>query len=100
MQQALPEYVPAVRRARALRTRRPRRLSTAGEMAARQALDKLEIHYVAEKLPLEQDLDEARSHKPLRYRLLYGTGARLSVWLHEEALVVRHGRQVLVLDNA
>ena len=78
MQRALPEYVPgALRRARSPHFADPE-LLTAEEMAARQALDELETRYAAEKLRLEQDLREARTQaEPIRYGLLYGTGAQL-----------------------
>ena len=78
MQRALPECVPgALRRARSPHFADPE-LQTSEEMAARQALDELETHYATEKLRLEQDLREARTQaEPIRYELLYGTGAQL-----------------------
>jgi hypothetical protein len=78
MQRALPEYVPgALRRARSPHFIDPD-LQAADELAARQALDELEAHYAAEKLRLEQDLREAQTRaEPVRYGLLYGTGAQL-----------------------
>jgi hypothetical protein len=78
MQRALPEYVPdALRRARSPHFADPD-LQTAGERAARQALEDLDARYAEERLPLEQALREAETHaEPVRYRLLYGTGDEL-----------------------
>jgi hypothetical protein len=78
VQKALPEYVPgALRRARSPHFRDPD-LQTAEEQAARQALEELDTRYAEEKLPLEQALREAEGRaEPVRYGLLYGTGAEL-----------------------
>ncbi|MFI6705406.1 hypothetical protein ACIBF7_03175 [Nonomuraea sp. NPDC050478] len=75
---ALPEYAPdALRRARSPHFIEPD-LQTTTELATRQALDELEARYVVEKLRLEQDLREAEARaEPVRYGLLYGTGAEL-----------------------
>jgi hypothetical protein len=78
MHRALPEYVPgALRRARSPHFADPD-LQTADELAARQAVDELEAHYAEEKRRLEQQLREAEARaEPVRYGLLYGTGAEL-----------------------
>ena len=78
IQRALPEYVPdALRRARSPHFADPD-LQTAGERAARQALEDLDARYAEERLPLEQALREAETHAgPVRYGLLYGTGDEL-----------------------
>jgi hypothetical protein len=47
-------------------------------LAARQALEEQESRHAEEKLHLEQALREAETHgEPVRYGLLYGTGAEL-----------------------
>jgi hypothetical protein len=78
MQRALPEYAPgALRRARSPHFADPD-LQTAGELAARQALDGLDATYAEERLHLQQELREAKARaEPVRYELLYGTGAEL-----------------------
>ncbi len=78
VQRALPEYVPgALRRARSPHFADPD-LQTADELAARQALDELDARYAEEKLRLEQALHDAEARaEPVRYGLLYGTGAEL-----------------------
>ncbi|RAO63422.1 hypothetical protein LUPAC06_00148 [Micromonospora saelicesensis] len=78
VQRALPEYVPgALRRARSPHFVDPD-LQTTDELAARRSLDELEARYAEEKLGLEEDLREAETHaEPVRYGLLYGTGAEL-----------------------
>lgn len=78
VQWALPEYVPgALRRARSPYFVDPD-LQTADELAAQQALDELATRYATEKLRFEQDLREAQTRaEPVRYGLLYGTGAQL-----------------------
>ncbi len=78
MHRALPEYVPAaLRRARSPHFVDPD-LQTADELAARQALTELESRYAQEKLRLETNLRLAvSSAEPVRYGLLYGTGAEL-----------------------
>ena len=78
VQRALPEYVPgALRRARSPHFLDPD-LQTADEFAARQALEEVEARYAGEKLRLEQALREAKERaEPVRYGLLYGTGAEL-----------------------
>jgi hypothetical protein len=78
VERALPEYVPnALRRARSPHFEDPD-LQTADELAARQALDDLEARYVEEKLRVEGELREAREYaEPVRYGLLYGSGAEL-----------------------
>jgi hypothetical protein len=78
LQRALPEYVPdAMRRARSPHFADPD-LQTADELAARQALDKLDADYAEERLRLAQVLREAETRaEPVRYGLLYGTGAEL-----------------------
>lgn len=77
-QRALPEYVPgALRRARSPHFADPE-LQTARELAARQALEALDGRYAEERLRLEQTLREAETRaEPVRYGLLYGTGAEL-----------------------
>ena len=53
-------------------------LQTAGERAARQALEDLDARYAEERLPLERALREAETQaEPVRYGLLYGTGDEL-----------------------
>jgi hypothetical protein len=78
MQRALPEYVPgALRRLRSPHFADPD-LQTADELAVRQALHDLDARYAEEKLRLEQALREAETGaEPVRYGLLYGTGAEL-----------------------
>lgn len=78
VQKVVPEYVPgALRRARSPHFRDPD-LQTAGELVARQALEEQESRHAEEKLRLEQALREAETHaEPVRYGLLYGTGAEL-----------------------
>jgi hypothetical protein len=75
---ALPEYVPAaLRRARSPHFVDPD-LQTADELAARQTLIELETQYAEEKLRLEANLRRAESTaEPVRYGLLYGSGAEL-----------------------
>jgi hypothetical protein len=75
---ALPEYVPAaLRRARSPHFVDPD-LQTAAELAARQAVTELEARYAEEKLRLEADLRRAEAvAEPVRYGLLYGSGAEL-----------------------
>lgn len=75
---ALPEFVPnALRRARSTHFIDPD-LLTSDELEARQALDEAETRYAAEKMGLEQALREATGQaEPIRYGLLYGTGAEL-----------------------
>lgn len=77
-QRALAEYVPgSLRRARSQHFIDPD-LQTAEELTARQALDELSARYAEEKTRLEQALQEARTHaEPVRYGLLYSTGAQL-----------------------
>jgi hypothetical protein len=78
MQQALPEYAPqALRRVRSSHFVDPD-LQTADELAARQGLADLEAHYAEEKLHFERALHEAQTRaEPVRYGLLYATGAQL-----------------------
>lgn len=75
---ALPEYVPnALRRARSPHFHDPD-LQTADELTARQALEELEADYNEEKQRLGQALHEAEAQaEPIRYGLLYETGAQL-----------------------
>lgn len=75
---ALPEYVPsALRRARSPHFVDPD-LQTAGELAARHALEELQAHYASEKTRIERELRDAESRaEPVRCGLLYGTGAEL-----------------------
>jgi hypothetical protein len=78
VQRALPAYAPAALR----RVRSPHfvdpNLQTAAELAARQALADLEARYAQEKLDLDEDLRQAESAaEPVRYGLLYGSGAEL-----------------------
>jgi len=78
VQRALPEYAPhALRRVRSSHFIDPD-LQTADELAARQGLADLEARYAEEKLHLERALHEAQTRaEPVRYGLLYGTGAQL-----------------------
>ena len=78
VQRALPEYAPgALRRARSPHLVDPD-LQTPGELVARQDLEELEARYAKERLRLEQTLREAETcAEPVRYGLLYGTGAEL-----------------------
>lgn len=96
---ALPEFVPdALRRARSPHFIEPD-LQTTTELATRQALDELEARYIMEKLRLEQDLREAEARaEPVRYGLLYGTGAEL---VRAVAVVLTEaGLQTVDLDEA
>lgn len=79
VQRALPQYVPgALRRARSPFFVDPD-LQSAGEQAARQALDDLEVQYAEGKRQLEQALWEAKERaEPVRYGLLYGSGSELA----------------------
>lgn len=78
VQRALPEYVPgALRRARSPFFVDPD-LQSVGEQAARQALADLEERFADEKRQLDQALREAKEKaEPVRYGLLYGSGAEL-----------------------
>ncbi|MFH8500520.1 hypothetical protein [Streptomyces coeruleorubidus] len=78
VQRALPQYVPgALRRARSPFFVDPD-LQSAGEQAARQALEDLEERFADEKRLLEQALREAKEKvEPVRYGLLYGSGSEL-----------------------
>jgi len=75
---ALSEYVPtALRRVRSPHFVDPD-LQTAPELTARQALTELEARYAEDKLRLEADLHAAvTAAEPVRYGLLYGSGAEL-----------------------
>ncbi|NRQ38090.1 hypothetical protein HII36_40615 [Nonomuraea sp. NN258] len=76
--QALPSYVPgALRRARSPHFVDPS-LQTVEETVARQALADLEATYAVERARLESELQTAMATaEPIRYGLLYGTGAEL-----------------------
>ena len=78
VQTALPEYAPdALCRARSPHFLDPD-LQTADELAARQAVEELDARHAEEKLRLEQPLREAEGRaEPVRYALVYGTGAEL-----------------------
>jgi hypothetical protein len=78
IKRALPEYVPnALRRARSPHFADPD-LQTGEESAVRQALDELEMRYTTEKQRLDEDLRAAEARaQPIRYGLLYSTGAEL-----------------------
>ena len=78
VQQALPTHVPgALRRARSPYALDPG-LQTRRESAAREAIADMEAAYEAEKFRLEAELQEATAAaEPIRYGLLYGTGAEL-----------------------
>jgi hypothetical protein len=78
IQQALPEYVPsALQRARSPFFADPD-LQTRAEAVARLALEDLEKRHAVEKLRLEAELGAARElAEPVRYGLLYCTGAQL-----------------------
>lgn len=99
VQRALPEYVPAaLRRARAPHLVDPD-LQTADELAARHALDELEALYAEEKLRLQGDLRHAESTaEPIRYGLLYGTGAELVAAV--ATVLTAAGLTVIDLDTA
>jgi hypothetical protein len=98
IRQALPEFVPdALRRARSAHFVDPE-LLTGDELAIREALDELETGYAAEKLRLQQDLQKAETRAdPVRYGLLYGTGAELvdAVW----AVLAAAGLSITNLDE-
>ncbi|MDG4834204.1 hypothetical protein O7627_33610 [Solwaraspora sp. WMMD1047] len=67
----------ALRRARSPHFEDPD-LRTADELTARQALYDLEARYAEEKLRIEEELHEAKDRaEPVRYGLLYGSGAEL-----------------------
>jgi hypothetical protein len=78
IRQALPTYVPnALRRARS-----PHfvdlDLQTHAEATARDALRELDARYAEDKMRLEDELRRASAEaEPIRYGLLYGTGAEL-----------------------
>jgi hypothetical protein len=98
VQRALLEYVPnSLRRARSLHFIDPD-LQTTEELTARQALDELSARYAEEKTPLEQALQEAETRAgPVRYGLLYGTGAEL---VHAVAQVLTNaGVRTIDLDK-
>jgi hypothetical protein len=78
VQRALPAFVPAaLRRVRSPHFADPD-LQTADELVARQALADLEARYTEERLTLEDDLRRAvAAAEPIRYGLLYGSGAEL-----------------------
>jgi len=75
---ALPAHVPdALRRARSPHFVDPD-LQTPAELATRQALTDLESTYADEKARLLEELHVAQTTaEPIRYGLLYGTGAQL-----------------------
>jgi hypothetical protein len=76
--QALPTRVPdALRRARSPHALDPA-LQTPTEAAARRALDDLDTSHAQERRRLESELQQASAvADPVRYGLLYGTGAEL-----------------------
>ncbi|WP_395955144.1 hypothetical protein [Actinomadura sp. 3N508] len=76
--QALSEYVPgALRRVRSPWLTDPS-LQTTAESQARSALDELKARYAADLARLQGELDAATAEaEPIRYGLLYGTGATL-----------------------
>ncbi|MEV4691354.1 hypothetical protein AB0K27_09560 [Micromonospora echinospora] len=78
VERALPEYAPnALRRARSPHFIDPN-LQTTDELSARQALAELEARYAEEKLRIEEELREAKERaEPVRYGLLYSSGAEL-----------------------
>jgi hypothetical protein len=96
---ALPEYVPAaLRRARSPHFVDPD-LQTAAELAARQAVTELEARYAEEKLRLEADLRRAEAvAAPVRYGLLYGSGAELVAAVAE--VLTAAGLTTVDLDEA
>ncbi|WP_206307371.1 hypothetical protein [Streptomyces sp. ICN441] len=98
VQRALPEYVPAaLRRARSPFFIDPD-LQTAGEQSARQALEDLQARYTEEKQRLEQALQEAKEKaEPVRYGLLYGSGAELAAAVAQ--VLVAAGLRSVDLDE-
>lgn len=91
---ALPAYVPnALRRARSPYFIDPE-FQTKDEATARQALVELETRYAQEKTQLEDQLRlVSAAADPVRYGLLYGTGAELVAAV---ALVLRDAGFVVV----
>ncbi|HLM93147.1 MAG TPA: hypothetical protein VK273_05000, partial [Gaiellaceae bacterium] len=79
VQRALPTHIPgALRRARSPHAFDPA-LQTLAEAAVRRALEQLDADYARERPQLEAELREATAvADPVRYGLLYGTGAELA----------------------
>lgn len=78
VERALPTHVPGVlRRARSAHAFDPT-LQSPAEAAARRAPEQLDADYARERRRLETELREATAvADPVRYGLLYGTGAEL-----------------------
>jgi hypothetical protein len=98
VQRALPAFVPAsLRRVRSPHFVDPD-LQTADELVARQALAGLEARYTEDKLTLEGDLRRAEAAaEPIRYGLLYGSGADLVAAV--EAVLTAAGLTTVDLDK-
>jgi hypothetical protein len=98
VQRALPAFVPAALR----RVRSPHfvdpDLQTADELVAGQALADLEARYIEERLTLEDELRRAETAaEPIRYGLLYGSGADLVAAV--QAVLTTAGLTTVDLDK-
>lgn len=97
-QHAVPLHVPnALRRARSPQALDPE-LQTHAEASARRALNDLDADYTVERRRLEGELQQASAAaEPVRYGLLYGTGAELEKAV--ASVLEAAGFETVDLDN-